>query len=160
MTTYAPSFGSDESTFDANGLPSMGFDRPQITGVRVPLEGCARTIMTPLGALFWDTSQGVRVPIQQLTNMTPTDAELSRIQSEWGAACVAQVEGVTSAVFRITRDSTGKLARVTGSIGLLNAGILPLVGTLAGTAGDAFAFLFPSGTGVSVSPVPPTVPAY
>lgn len=143
-------FGVDESTFDpVTGLPSMGFDRPQITGPRVALEGCARTIMTQLGSLFWDTTQGVRVPAQKLLNMTPTDADLVRIQSEWGAACVAQVDGVTSATFSIARDSTGKAIKFRGSIGLATVGVLPISGTLAGAAADAFAFLFPSGLGAA-----------
>jgi len=134
MSTATPGvdWGNDESTFDTLGNVSMGFDRPQITGIRVPLEHCARTVMTPIGALFYDTSKGVRVPLQTILNTTLTDAELLRVTAEYGQACAAQVAGVTRAEWRFARDGTGKIVAFSASIWLLSVGVLPL----SGSAGD------------------------
>jgi hypothetical protein len=133
-------FGTDTSTFDASGRFSLGFDRPEISGVRVPLEHCARCITTPQGALFFDRTMGVRRPMQSLRNSMLTDADLASIASEWGAACKAQVQGVTGARFVLRRLPDGKSIAF-GAVVATTAGAFPL----NGTAGDALTFLFPVG---------------
>lgn len=144
-------YGNDESSFAPDGTLSMGFDRPQITGVRVVLESCVRTIMTPIGTnsdgsprgLFYDTTIGVITTVQALFNATPTDADLRRTETDWSTACVTQVKWVTAARWRIVRDTvTGKLMSVIGTIDVQGSGTQIITGTLDGTAADALAFLF------------------
>ena len=137
----AINYGSDTSTWGPDGRPSMGFDRPDITGIRVVLEAAARTITTPLGELFFDTTIGVTRPLQSLVNADLSDADLVNIAGEWAQAVREQVDFVTRARFVITRDATGKNLSFVATIWTAD-GAFPLLGS----AGDALKVLFPSGT--------------
>lgn len=139
MANTVAGFGTDTSRWGADGKPSLGFDRPEISGVRVPLEHCACVLTTPqVTGLFYDRTIGVSRPLQTLRNSTPDDTELAGIAAEWGQACAAQVQGVKSARFTLRRGADGKTVMFAATI-YTEVGVFPL----NGSAGDAAVVLFP-----------------
>ncbi len=99
-------YGSDASTFGPDGLPRLDLDGPEITGVRVPLEGVARLIMTELGQLEHELSFGVSETLQDLVNSTHEATFIRGLESEW-AQSARQVNGVLAAQVRILSFPNG-----------------------------------------------------
>lgn len=86
-------FGSDYSTFRANGTYGLTYRR--ISGPRVPLEGVARRWINAPSDIPWDPTSGA--DIFGWENHDPTPAELTRL-AQTLAAEARRVDFVIDAV--------------------------------------------------------------
>lgn len=126
-------FGSDYSTFRADGRPGLTYRR--ITGARVPLEGVARMWLTKPQDLPWAPDAGTVPPVYALLNSAHNLAQLQRWQTFLQRAAV-QVDFVYAArvairYIGVTLTIDGQITLVTGEVHPLNVSASAAGGVIA-----------------------------
>ncbi len=101
---------SDDSTFDSSGR--YGLTTRRITGVRVILEWCARSIISPRGVLVWQRQKGEDIRDLENSDLRPAEIEARRQGFD---AAIREVEFVRGVASRLTaKEPTARYeARIT-----------------------------------------------